>query len=52
MAANLLCRLRLHKWKGMRSEEGDRYKQCVRCGRQGNVSGGPGDWAAGGMGAG
>ena len=46
MAAKLLCRLRWHKWKKMRTQEGDRYRQCARCGRQADIQGGSGGWAA------
>jgi hypothetical protein len=50
--ANPLCLLRLHKWQVKRSEGGDAYKQCVRCGRQGDIPGSGSGWAAGGMGSG
>ena len=47
MVANLLCRLRWHKWKRMENDEGGgHYLQCQRCGKDRNVSGGPGDWVA------
>ncbi len=46
-ATNLLCRLGRHKWKRMVNDEGGgHYLQCQRCGKDRNVSGGPGDWAA------
>jgi hypothetical protein len=28
----LRCRLRLHRWKAERNEEGQRYERCLECG--------------------
>ena len=33
MAAPLLCRIRLHRWKWISNEDGGRFKRCARCGK-------------------
>ena len=44
----VLCRLNLHHtWRTRRTEDGARYVECGRCGKDRRSGGGPGDWAAG-----
>ena len=45
----LVCRLNLHHWWQTHSnDDGGRYRQCARCGKDKSGSAnGPGDWAAG-----
>ena len=50
----VLCRLHLHhSWRTRSTEDGGRYRQCVRCGKDQNPRRrGPGDWAGGNFGGG
>lgn len=43
----ILCRLHLHHtWRTRRTEDGGRYRQCAKCGKDQKPRGrGPGDWA-------
>ena len=45
----LLCRLNMHhRWQLRHTEDGGRFRQCRRCGKDRNEPPrGPGDWAAG-----
>jgi hypothetical protein len=44
----LLCRLNLHhSWVTRSTEDGSRYRQCARCGKEDTRSNGPMDGAAG-----
>ena len=47
MAKPLRCRLRLHRWRIEKDYQGQRYRECVRCGA---VSGGSSSLPYGGFG--
>jgi len=44
----VLCRLNLHHaWRVESTEDGQRFRRCLRCGKDDSRGGpGPGDWAA------
>ena len=50
MAANLRCRIGIHKWKVELNPEGERYQRCERCGNDMTVA--PGQPGIGHMGGG